>query len=228
MSTTTNNPPKSNAPQTNKSPKPNASKSNNSFLTSINNSPRNSPQPKKSRLAAFKEKSRGAAEIRRTSTEYAFKRKFISFIPIFNMVINIIVILATLLIVWLPANEMPYRPTLLLPALCFALLQLGYLFFMHGIAEKIVIQQAVYVCTLVILTILAIVYPQRTCCLRTAKEPITERMNFLGPKCSGELRKERNVDGVWVDEDVKDEDVVREPNFFEKLLDSWRSPKENI
>tara|TARA_X000000368_G_C22962788_1_gene681750 strand:+ start:149 stop:796 length:648 start_codon:yes stop_codon:yes gene_type:complete len=201
---------KSNAPKTNnksnKSNKPPTDFGTWQNSSSGNNSPRNSPQPKKSKLATFREKSREAAEARKTSDSKLTRRvrKGLYWVPFINTAINLFVLGNAFATIWYPADEMPYRPLLLFPAMGFAFAQLFYLWFNYGWAEKIVIQQLIYMCILMILTALAVAYPQRTCCERTAKEQsIRERFYKDGPTCSGSPR-ERKVDGVWVKIDSGD------------------------
>ena len=131
-------------------------------------------------------------------------RKGLYWVPFINTAINLFVLGNAFATIWYPADEMPYRPLLLFPAMGFAFVQLTYLWFNYGWGEKIVIQQLIYMCILMILTVLAVAYPQRTCCERTAKEQsIRERFYKDGPTCSGSPR-ERKVNGVWVKVDSGD------------------------
>lgn len=116
-------------------------------------------------------------------------------LPLILQLANMVVLIGTFLYVWLPAQEMPYRPVLLLPALIIACMLWKY----HRDDEnkKMERAQVIWIVVLCVLIYLATIFPQRTCCERTAYETsMYGRWQFAGPGCEAESN-EVNQDGVW-------------------------------
>jgi len=102
---------------------------------------------------------------------------------------------------------MPYRPVLLLPAAVLGCFQYGYFYFNYGFYDKLAMNQLLYICIILILTMLAVFFPQRTCCSRTGEEPFSTRFSSGGPKCS-EYSLEEKKDGKWVvKKDVENKNI---------------------
>ena len=112
--------------------------------------------------------------------------------------VNVIAMLATLVLQWIPNEEMPYRPIMLVPMLAAAVFMLIYRFSVQPDNTTAITSQGIYVIVVVVLFVLSMVWPQRTSCRRTARgETFWERLSPFAPRCDANNLEEIR-DGKWV------------------------------